>query len=72
MINICEAKFYNDEFSVDRNYHFTLVERKNTVLNMVSPRIAVHNTLITTYGLKRNEYSGDFINTVTLKDLFVK
>ena len=72
VINMCEAKFYNDEFSVDRNYHFTLVRRKNMVLDMVSPRIAVHNTLITTYGLKRNEYSGDFINIVTLEDLFEK
>ena len=70
VINICEAKFYNSEFSVDRDYHFTLTDRKNMVLDMVSPRTAVHNTLITTYGLKRNEYSGDFINTVTLQDLF--
>ena len=72
VINMCEAKFYNSEFSVDRNYHFTLAERKNMMLDLVSPRIAVHNTLITTYGLKRNEYSGDFINTVTLSDLFEK
>ena len=45
---------------------------KKMVLDMVSPRIAVHNTLITTYGLKRNEYSEDFINIVTLEDLFKK
>ncbi len=72
VINMCEVKFYNDEFFVDRNYHFTLVRRKKMVLDMVSPRIAVHNTLITTYGLKRNEYSEDFINIVTLEDLFKK
>ena len=72
VINMCEAKFYNDEFSVDKKYHFTLVRRKNQMLDMVSPKAAVHSTLITTYGLKQNEYSGDFISTVTMDDLFEK
>ena len=30
----------------------------------------VHSTLVTTYGLKYNEYSGDFTQVVTLDDLF--
>ena len=29
-----------------------------------------HQTLVTTYGLKYNEYSGIFQNVVTLEDLF--
>jgi len=35
-----------------------------------SRKTAIHCTLVTTYGLKYNEYSGDFINTVILDDLF--
>lgn len=32
--------------------------------------MVVHSTLITTYGLKYNEYSSDFDNVITLDDLF--
>ena len=32
--------------------------------------MGIRNTLITTYGLAHNKYSGVFTNTVTLDDLF--
>ncbi|MBQ9881048.1 MAG: hypothetical protein IJM42_00315, partial [Synergistes sp.] len=70
IINMCEIKFYNDVFSVSKDYHFTLVRRRNMLLDMIPKRATVQNILITTYGLKHNEYDGDFINTVTLDDLF--
>lgn len=37
----------------------------------LSPKMIIHNTLITTYGLKYNEYSSDFDNVITLDDIFV-
>ena len=67
---MCEAKFCNDEFSVDKDYHFTLVRRRNLLMERIPKRAVIHNTLITTYGLKRNEYSGDFTQVITLEDLF--
>ena len=70
VVNLCEIKFKNDKFVIDKNYHFTLVRRKNLLLEKVPKRSSVHNTLITTYGLKHNEYSGDFIQVITLDDLF--
>lgn len=70
IVNLCEVKFYNDEFAVSKDYHFTLVRRKNLVLEKVNKRTAVHNTLITTYGLKQSEYWGDFIQVITLNELF--
>ena len=33
---------------------------------------SVHLTMIASYGLKRNEYSGQVQNEVTLDDLFIK
>ena len=36
----------------------------------LSPKMIIHNTLITTYGLKYNEYSGDFDSVITLDDLY--
>ncbi len=70
VVNMCEMKFYNAEFMVNRNYHLVLMNRLNTLAETVSRRTSVHSTLITTYGLKNNEYSGDFQQVITLDDLF--
>ena len=40
------------------------------IREIVSPKVSIQSTLITTYGLKRNEYSNAFTNVVTLEDLF--
>lgn len=72
IVNMCEIKFYSDEFAVNKDYHFTLVRRNNMLREMVPKKVAIHNTLITTYGLKHNEYYGDFTNTITLDELFEK
>ena len=37
---------------------------------MISPRQAVNPVLVTTFGLKYNEYSGTFQNIVTIDNLF--
>lgn len=70
VINMCEMKFYKDEFVVNKDYYRTLLRRQDMILKKVSSRIAVHSTLITTFGLKRNEYSNAFNNVITLDDLF--
>ena len=70
VVNMCEIKFTNDEFAIDKNYHFTLVRRKNLLTEIIPKRAIVHNTLITTYGLKQNEYFNDFIQVLTLDDLY--
>ena len=36
----------------------------------LSCKTSIQNTLITTYGLQYNEYSGDFGHVITLDDLF--
>ena len=36
----------------------------------LSNEYAIHPTLITTFGLKYNEYSNDFIKVITIDDLF--
>lgn len=71
IVNMCEMKFYNREFLVDKAYYKELLERQNMLEEMIPPRMIVHNTLITTDGLKYNEYSTVFANVITLKDLFL-
>ena len=69
VVNMCEIKFYSSEFSVDKNYHMILMDRCNAMIEMLPKKKTVHSTLITTYGLKPNAYSGDFTNVITLEDL---
>lgn len=70
IVNMCEMKFYSEEFMVDKAYHAVLVHRQNVLATVLPKKKAVHSVLVTTYGLKYNEYSGDFQNVVTLDDLF--
>jgi hypothetical protein len=70
IVNMCEMKFYSEEFTVSKVYHKALVHRSNLLLEHLSPKMAIHPILITTYGLTHNEYSREFINCVTFNELF--
>lgn len=70
VVNMCEMKFYNKEFTSNKEYHKVLVNRQEILENEIPKGMVVHSTLITTYGLKYNEYSSDFDNVITLDDLF--
>lgn len=72
VVNMCEIKFYSDEFAVDKSYHTKLLHRINMLLSKVNRKASIHSTLITTFGLKYNEYSGGFVKIVTLEDLFAE
>lgn len=70
VVNMCEIKFYNDLFAVDGSYYRILMHRQNLLVPHLKRGTGIHNTLITTYGLVKNKYSGIFSNVVTLDDLF--
>ena len=70
-INLCEIKFYSDEFIVTKEYFRTIQRRIELLYTKISHKTSVYSTLIRTYGLKSNEYSGAFIKVVTFDDLFV-
>lgn len=70
IVNMCEIKFYGNEFAVDKNYDKVLRNRISLLSNEISPKMAIHSTLITTFGLKYNEYSGDFVNVIDMDALF--
>ena len=72
VINACEIKFYSDEFVVDKTYYRKLLSRQGMLVERISPKVSVHQTLISTYGLKRNEYSGVFTQVITLDDLLLE
>jgi predicted AAA+ superfamily ATPase len=70
VVNMCEMKFYSDDFEVDKDYD-SLLRRRQAELRMHIPKKAIiHNTLITTYGIKENEYRWSFEKVITMDDLF--
>ncbi|HAZ91139.1 MAG TPA: ATPase [Eubacterium sp.] len=71
VLNMCEIKFYGDDFAVNGDYYRKLLRRQEMLMKDVNKKTVVRSTLITTFGLKRNEYSGIFTNIITLEDLFV-
>ena len=70
VVNMCEAEFYGDEFVADKECHFALVRRERLLREIIPKKASIHNTLITTFGLKHAEYFSDFTNIITLDDLF--
>lgn len=69
-INLCEIKFSGNEFVIDKQYDSRLRSRLQQLIDIVPARKTVRLTMLTTFGLKRNEYSGQVQNQLTLDDLF--
>ena len=70
VINMCEIKFYGSDFVVDKNYDRLLRNRIALLEAEIPRKFVIHPTLITTYGIKYNEYSGDFLKVITMDSLF--
>lgn len=71
VINLCEIKFSKAPYEITRNYLERLYERLEAFRNKTSTRKALHITMITACGLKRNTYSTEIQNEIELDDLFV-
>ena len=70
VINICEMKFSRKEFIITKDYDKNLRNKVWTFAEETHTKKAVHAIMISTYGVKRNEYSGNIQSEVTLEDLF--
>ena len=71
VINLCEMKFSNSEFVIDKDYDKVLRNKRSAFKTESKTRKTIHITMVTTYGVKRNIYSGNIQSEVTLNDLFV-
>ena len=71
VINVCEIKFSKKEFIITKDYDKNLRNKVWTFAEKVHTKKAMHITMITTYGIKRNEYWNNIQSEVILDDLFV-
>lgn len=72
VINICEMKFYDNQFVIDKDYDLDLRRKISRFTEVTGTKKTIQLTFVTTYGVKQNMYSGRISNQVTLEDLFAK
>jgi hypothetical protein len=70
IINLCEMKYANNEYTITADYDKKLRNRTELFRKATKNRQAIHLTFITTYGLAHNEYWGNVQSEVTMDDLF--
>lgn len=71
IINLCEMKFYNAEFTITKKYANEIREKINTFKMSSGTRKNIFLTMITSFGIKQNMYSMELVqNELTMNCLF--
>jgi hypothetical protein len=70
IINICEVKYCQDEYNLDKDEYERIIKRKNAFIQETGLRHTPWLTMITTEGVARGKYSEMIQTQVTLDDLF--
>ena len=70
VINLCEMKYANSEFTVTEKVDKNLRNKVSDLKNITGTKYAIYPTLITTYGMVNNSYALDVQSVVVLDDLF--
>ena len=70
VINICEMKFSSAEYTIDKKTDMNLRNKAETFRTATGCRDTIQLIMITTNGVKENEYSGVIQNQVVMDDLF--
>ena len=71
IINLCEVKYWSSPFTITKAYRQNLDNKVFSFMDETGKR-AIHLIMITTFGLKQNEYSGIVQHEVMMEDLFEK
>jgi AAA+ ATPase superfamily predicted ATPase len=72
VINLCEMKYATGEFTINKKYGEAILNKRTAFKEETKIRKAVHLTMITTYGVKCNEYWSRIQSEVTMNELFMK
>jgi hypothetical protein len=71
IIHLCEIKFSETVFVIDKKYAAELENKRQVFLQQTKGRKSVFITMITTYGLKENVYAEQMVqNSITMDALF--
>jgi len=71
VINLFEIKFYNEEFTISKEYADKLRKKMSVFRLVTKTKKQLFYMMITTFGLKKNQHSiGLIVNDLTIDDLF--
>ncbi len=68
VINLCEIKFHQSEFTIDKAYADEIKRKTETFKDGTKTRKSLFVTFITTYGLIANEYSRQLVQNELMMD----
>ncbi|WP_074840980.1 AAA family ATPase [Succinivibrio dextrinosolvens] len=69
--NLCEIKFSTGEYSIDKDYDLKLRNKVEAFRRDTNYKGTIQLVMITTFGLKKNQYSSLIQNQIVLDDLFI-
>ena len=72
VIDLCEIKYSEREFTIDKAYDRILRNKREIFRENTGTKKTVQLVLISTYGIKLNQYSSLISNQVLLDDLFAE
>ena len=70
VINVCEMKYCESDFSPDLAFDKAMRRRISDLRIATKTKYAIHSTLITTYEVKDTSYSGNIQAIITSEELF--
>jgi DNA-binding transcriptional ArsR family regulator len=71
VINLCEMKFSNQTFTIDKRTTENMIEKINVFKTETKTNKSIFLTFITTFGLKKNSYSNQIVqNELSMNALF--
>ena len=70
VIDDCEIKFYNSTYTLSKDEYDSIKDRESLLAMRLKKRFAIHHIIITSIGVKKNEYSNTLYKVITLDDLF--
>ena len=71
VMNLCEMKYSQEEYSIDKSYSETIRKRIELFRKTQRTKKDLRCTFVTSYGIKQNKYSDIVSNEITMDDLFV-
>ena len=69
-INICEVKYSEDLYSLDKDEFLKIQNRIKAFKDVTGTRSSIIPTMITTFGMKDGMYSDHIIAKIDMDDLF--
>ena len=70
VVSLCEIKYSISEYDIDKTYEANLRNKISTFSKVTNCKKTIQLVMITTFGVKRNKYSGLISTQVLLDDLF--